>query len=143
MTRRTEQVASALHRAVQEVLTQGLSDPRLEGLLVTVTQVHVGDDLADATVRVSVLPDRNPSAAVHALNDAAGFIRRKAADRVDLARMPGLVFRLDKSLKKQAAVLREISDLARRRADAPETPLGGALYTNDESPAAEAGEEAR
>ncbi len=143
MSRRTEQVASALHRAIQEVLTQGLADPRVEGLLITVIDVHLGEDLADATVRVSVLPDRNPSAAIHALNDAAGFIRRKAGDRIVLSRLPALTFRLDKSLKRQAAVLREISDLARERESHPETGPDAPVYTQDEPPAETAGEESQ
>ena len=33
MTRRTDQVSSVLHRAVQTVIEAGLSDPRLSGAL--------------------------------------------------------------------------------------------------------------
>ena len=39
MTQRTDQVASTLKRATQMVLTRGLSDPRVQGI-ITVTRVY-------------------------------------------------------------------------------------------------------
>ena len=55
MSRRTEQLASTLHRAIQEVIGRGFQDPRISGL-ITVTSVKVTEDMRSATVMVSVLP---------------------------------------------------------------------------------------
>lgn len=99
-----------LHRAVQSVLSEGLSDPRLEAL-ITVTGVQVSADLAEAVVSVSILPEARHSAVIHGLRDAAGHIRHAASERVSLARPPRLVFKLDKSLKREARVLGAIAQV--------------------------------
>ncbi|MDX2115500.1 MAG: 30S ribosome-binding factor RbfA [Planctomycetota bacterium] len=110
MSRRTEQVASILHRAVQSVISEGLSDPRIEGV-ITITGVRVTDDFAHALVSVSVLPARNESRVIHGLNDAAGFIRRQAGERVSLHHPPRLLFKLDRSSKREAWVLSTLADI--------------------------------
>lgn len=117
MSRRAEQVSSLLRRAVQSVLAEGLSDPRLEGVLLSVTDVTVSDDLRTATVKVSVLPDTRESAAMHALRTATRHVRREAGDRTALRKLPELTFKLDRSLKKQAAVLDALSRVRAERGD--------------------------
>lgn len=121
------------------VFERGLSDPRLSGTMVTVTGVNLSQDLANATITVSVLPAKKESAAIHAIQAASAHIRREAGDRVSLSRMPQLAFRLDHALKNQAGVLEALAkvreeDLARH--PQPE-PGPEALGTNDteENPA--------
>ena len=111
MTRRTEQIASTLHRALQEVLARGLADPRFAGL-VTVTGVRVADDLKTADVLVSVLPAEKQDLTMHAIRHAAGHLRREVGDLVAMRSVPTLHFRTDASTKKQAEVLRAISRAA-------------------------------
>jgi ribosome-binding factor A len=111
MNRRAQQIASILHQAVQSVLQEGLSDPRARGM-ATVTNVRVTDDLTQAVVSVSILPEHAESKFMHALHDAANYIRRQAAERVSVHHPPRLVFKLDKSLKRQAAVLAALADVA-------------------------------
>jgi ribosome-binding factor A len=101
--RRAEQMSSIIHRAVQSVLSGGLSDPRLDAML-TVTNVRVSSDRRQATVSVSVLPEERESRVIHGLRDAARHIRREAADLIDVHRMPDLIFKLDRTIKKQAAI---------------------------------------
>ena len=110
MNRRSEQINSVLHRAIQSVLNEGFADPRLERAMITVTQVRVTDDKRTAVVSVSALPEEKQKLTLHGLKDAARHIRRKAADKVAVHRMPELVFKLDKSLKRQAAVLSAIAE---------------------------------
>ncbi|GMV24067.1 MAG: hypothetical protein AMXMBFR58_00980 [Phycisphaerae bacterium] len=107
MTRRTDRVSAALRRAVQEVIARGLSDPRVRGL-ITVTEVSVTPDLADARVSVSVLPASDQELTIHGLEAAAAHIRHEVSELVDLNRMPRLIFRPDARIKKEAAVLRDI-----------------------------------
>lgn len=113
MSRRSEQVAEVIRRAVQEVLTEGLADPRLSGLMLTVTSVTIDSDLTLALAHVSVLPHDKESRALPALRAAARHIRRRVADRIEMHKMPELQFRLDEGLKKQAGVLQAL-DMARR-----------------------------
>ena len=82
MTVRNVQVASIIQRAVQVLLTRGLSDPRVRGL-VSVTRVSVTPDLAQATVFVSVIPNTRAELTMHGLRHAAKHIRSALAATTD------------------------------------------------------------
>lgn len=118
MSKRTEQMSSIIHRAVQSVIAEGLSDPRLEGL-ITVTGARVTEDLTECIISVSVLPEKNESKAVHALQDASNYIRRQAAERLAIHHPPRLIFKLDRTGKRQAAVLSALAEIERERAQQP------------------------
>ena len=136
MSKRSLQLASIVHRAVQSVITDGLSDPRLEDTMITVTRVKVAEDLTSATLHVSILPKKSESKAVHALTAASRFIRRQAAERVSLHKMPDLLFRVDHSLEKQADLLSAFTEVERER-DAKNTapePDEPAPSTNGDTP---------
>ena len=119
MTQRTEQVASTLKRAVQEILTRGISDPRVQGL-ITVTRVDVSGDLANATVYCTVMPSKHEELSLHGLQSASRWIRRQVSDKVRFRRMPQFSFRIDEQLLKQQEVLASIAEANRedeRRAE--------------------------
>tara|TARA_B100000405_G_scaffold297117_1_gene252656 strand:- start:147 stop:566 length:420 start_codon:yes stop_codon:yes gene_type:complete len=109
MTQHSNQIESVLRRAVQDVLMRGLNDPRVRGL-VSVTRVEVTPDYADATVWCSVLPEEHGALAIRGIESAANWIRREAAEKVRLRRMPRLRFKLDGTLKKQAEVMAAIQE---------------------------------
>lgn len=100
---RTEQIGAVIRASVQAVLSRGLHDPRVRGL-ISVTAVEVTPDLAEARVMVSVLPEEHAELTMHGLRGAAGFIQRQIAGEVTAKRMPRLSFRLDDSLKKQSRI---------------------------------------
>jgi ribosome-binding factor A len=123
MSLHTDQVASVLRRAVQQVITRGLNDPRVRGL-ISVTKVHVSGDLADATVSVSVMPAEQAELTLHGLRHAARHIRTEVGRSVQMRRVPRLSFKLDESLKNEARVIAAINeavraDEQRRRRDEP------------------------
>ena len=68
------------------------------------TKVEVSPDLSDARVFVSVLPAEHSELTMHGLRSAAGHIQSEIAKEVAARRLPRLSFRLDESLKKQAAL---------------------------------------
>lgn len=103
MSVRTDQVASTLRRAVQAVISRGLHDPRVRGL-ITVTGVQVAPDLSEAYIDISVLPQKHESLTMHGLQHAARMIRSEVAKVVKLRKLPRLVFRLDESIKHQARI---------------------------------------
>ena len=119
MSRRTEKLNAEFQRAIQQVITRGLQDPRARGL-ITVTKVEVAKDLRDASVHVSVLPHEHEDLTLHALKDAAKHIRRQAGELVAMNRLPAFHFKLDSSLKKQAGVIRAIA--MQSRADTARNP---------------------
>lgn len=115
MSHRREQLASVLRRAVQGVLTRGLGDPRIRGL-ITVTEVEVSGDRRDAVVRVSILPEEQQSATFQGLCAATLHVQKLVNEQLDVRRPPHLRFQLDERLKKEAAVLsairQAVADLA-------------------------------
>lgn len=126
MSHRLEKFASTLHRAVQQVISRGLHDPRAGGL-ISVTKVDVSPDLANAIVFVSVVPEEKQNLTLHALRHAARHIRREAGELMAAKRIPELDFRVDESLKAQAEVF---DALARARAATP--PASDAATPGDE-----------
>lgn len=105
----SSQVTSVLQRAVQSLLTRGLSDPRVRGL-ITVTKVELSEDRSQAVIGVSILPEKHVELTMHGLKHAADHIRYQVSRDVKLRRVPRLVFKLDKSLKKQSEVLAAIAN---------------------------------
>ena len=112
MTQRTEQVASTLKRALQDVLARGLADPRLKGL-ITITRVEVTGDLANATVYCTVMPQTQEDLTIHGLTSASTWIRRQVADHVRFRRMPQFSFKVDEQYHRQQEVLASIAEAKR------------------------------
>ena len=108
MSHRKPQVESVLKRALSEVLTRRMSDPRIEGL-VSITQVDVSPNLHEAQVFVSVLPEKYEKRTIAALSHGAGHIHTLLCKAVRMRAVPRLVFRLDGSIKKQNAVFDAIT----------------------------------
>ena len=101
MSHRVEQITSTIQRAVQTVISRGLNDPRVRGL-VSVTKVVVDDDLAKATVFISVMPAERGELTMHGLRAATKRIRRDVGNLIRLRHTPRLIFRLDDSIKRQS-----------------------------------------
>lgn len=118
MSRRTEKVGAAVRRSLQEILAKGLADPRIRGL-ITITGVSVSEDLATATVSISVLPAEHQELTLHGLRAASGFLRKQVRAALPIRRTPSLDFRLDESIKREAAVL-DALELVRREREAKE-----------------------
>jgi ribosome-binding factor A len=95
------QVGSLVQRALQEILARGLNDPRYRGL-VSILEVRISPDLADATVFVSVLPEEHGKLTIAALDHARGHLASKLRGATALRRIPRLSFRLDDRLKRAA-----------------------------------------
>lgn len=139
MSHRREQIASTLHRAVQQVISKGLQDPRISGM-ITVTSVELSPDLKAATVLVSILPAERERLTMYGLSDATAHIRRRAGDLLDMRQVPELTFRLDSSLKRQAEVYTAIAKATAERerlaaeggADAPAEGNGSGSAGVDE-----------
>ena len=112
MTQRVDQVAATLKRTLQDVLARGLADPRVRGL-ITVTRIDVTSDLADAIVFCTVTPDEFEELNMHGVSSASGWIRREAASRMRLRRMPRLQFKIDKQLRRQQETLAAINEASR------------------------------
>lgn len=111
MSQRKLQRESVLLRAVQEVISRGLADPRIRGL-VTVTGIKLSEDGKLATVSISVLPDDRQDLTMHGLKAATKKIRKDAMAKVRLKDMPVLEFVTDPTIKQQGELLAAINKAA-------------------------------
>ena len=120
MSHRKSQIESTLRRAISKAITQQLSDPRVVGM-VTITRVDVSPDLHEAYVYVSVLPEKFQRKTVAGLIHAAGHVRSLVRKQVRMRHVPRFDFRLDETLKKEAAIFQAIeessSSMAERQND--------------------------
>lgn len=116
---RPMQIGGEIRRALQAELARGVNDPRVQGM-VSITEVLLTPDLAEARVQVSVIPEDRASLTLSGLRAAAGFLRRRVMDTTRIGRVPRILFELDDRLKRQAkldAAVREgLSDPADEQA---------------------------
>lgn len=118
MSHRKEQLASAIHRAVQTVISRGLNDPRVRGM-ISVTRVSVSEDKRNATIFISVMPAEHADLTMHGLKAAGTHIRREVGEIVDVFKLPVFTFKHDKQFQKQAEALAAI---AKARAESDDQP---------------------
>jgi ribosome-binding factor A len=119
MSRRTERVNELIRDELSELMLREVRDPRLGGL-ISITRVDVTPDLFNARIDVSVMADEaEQTAALRALNAAASFFHRELKQRLQIRRVPFLVFKLDTSIQEGAEMLRLIDEVAR---ETPATP---------------------
>jgi ribosome-binding factor A len=118
MSRRTERIGEQIRGELARLLHEETTDPRIG--LVTLTQVDVSPDLSNARVYWSVVKPKDSedhSSTEAGLESAAGFLRHRLAQILDLKRIPELRFRYDASLAQGDAtlsLLREIRDGAQK-----------------------------
>ncbi|MSR42057.1 MAG: 30S ribosome-binding factor RbfA [Phycisphaerales bacterium] len=97
------QFASYIRREVQLLLSAGLNDPRVQGM-ISVTEVLLTPDLLEARIKVSVMPADRERLTLSGLRSAAGHLRLRILHEGRLGRIPQLCFEIDERLKKGAAL---------------------------------------
>jgi ribosome-binding factor A len=109
-SRRVQKVAEAIREVVSMAILTELQDPRVRD--VTVTGVEASGDLRFAKVMVSVMGDETrQNLTLRGLQNAAGFLQAKIADRLDLRWTPRLNFVLDQGVKRSIAVARILREV--------------------------------
>lgn len=97
------------------ILTE-LRDPRVKN--VTVLGVEVAPDMREAKVVVSIMGNKTQQAtSLRGLQNSAGFLQAKIADRIDTRYTPKLKFVLDDGVKKSMAVSQILEQIAAERAE--------------------------
>lgn len=122
-SRRAQKLAEAIREVVSMAILAELKDPRVRD--VTVTYVEASDDMRYAKVHVSVMGSQSRQhLSVRGLQNAAGFLQAKIAERLQLRYTPKLTFVLDQGVKRSIEVARILKEVL------PSSPA-------DEPPAAE------
>ena len=92
-----------MRHALSEILTrEDFFDPDLVNVSITISEISVSPDLANARVYTMPLGGKNADIVLPALNRLAPIIQREVAGRVHLRRVPKLKFMLDDSFENAA-----------------------------------------
>jgi len=98
---RTSRIGEVIMRELAQMIQHEVSDPRVG--MVTVSHVAVTPDLKYAKVFVTRLngveSEQDVSECIAGLTNAAGFLKRGIAKRVEIRTVPELRFHYDKSLE--------------------------------------------
>ena len=109
-SRHVLKAAQAIREVVSTAIITDLRDPRIEN--VTVTRVEVSGDMRHARIHVSVMGEQtNTRNVLKGLNNAAGFLQRKVANRIDTRYTPKLQFVLDEGLKHSLEVTKILEEV--------------------------------
>lgn len=108
-SRRLLKAAQAVREVVSMAILTELRDPRVK--YVTVTKVEVLPDMKQAKVYVTIMGDETQQRlSLRGLQNAAGFLQAKIAERIDTRYTPRLEFLLDEGAKN----LQQIDQILRR-----------------------------
>jgi len=117
--KRSHRVGDLIREIIAEMILKDLSDPRLE--TVTITDVEVTDDLKQARVFFSARGNQaQEEAAVHALESAAGMIRKKLGREMRVRYIPELIFQVDHSFEYGSKIDRLIQTIQEEKAGDPQ-----------------------
>jgi len=95
--RRNSRLSVEMKRVISEIIRNDVKDPRISDLM-SITDVHVTEDLKYAKVYVSTYGDIEQT--LIALESAKGFIKKEIGKRTKIRLIPELIFIKDDSIEK-------------------------------------------
>ena len=115
-SRRLLKAASAIREVVSMAILTELRDPRVKN--VTVIGVEVLPDMKSAKVQVSIMgSEKEQQLSLSGLQNAAGFLQKRIAERIETRYTPRLTFVLDKGVKNSLEVARILHEVLPPKAD--------------------------
>lgn len=98
-TVKQKRLEGIIRKNISDIIQFGLKDPNVG--FVTITDVKVSNDHSYAKVFVSFLgKNERAQAGLKALNRAKGFIKTQLSQRMDIRRIPDLIFEIDKVMEQ-------------------------------------------
>lgn len=118
---RPDRVAEQIRHEMGALLMRELRDPGIG--FITITRVKVSPDLQVARIYYTSMADEKGRAATKAaLTRALPFLRRQIGQRIQLRRVPELVFHFDEGIAHQARVEEILIDIQKDREVNPVQP---------------------
>ena len=128
-SRRLLKAAEAIREVVAASILTEIRDPRVRD--VTVVGVKVSPDMREAKVAVSIMGDEaQQQLSLRGLQNSAGFLQSKIANRIDTRHTPRLQFVIDKGVQHSLLVGEILEKIKREQQDAGQTTD---METDDES----------
>jgi len=91
-----KRIASAITKEVSDIIANEASDNFLKS--ITITCCEVNNDLSIAKVYFTSLLDLPKETLEKETNEAASYIRKELADRIEIRHTPKLEFKFDESI---------------------------------------------
>ncbi len=137
---KNNRVSMEVQRELSSIIRNEVKDPRIP-VMLSVTNVYVAPDLKTCRAYISVLGGKEElDAAMEGLKKAAGFIRSRLAQNMNLRNTPEIRFIADESIGYGVSMIKTIEDQieedTRKRREADE-----ALGLSGETPEASGTEE--
>jgi ribosome-binding factor A len=131
-SRRLLKANEAIREVVSIAILTELRDPRVKN--VTVVGVDVAPDMKSAKVSVSIMGDeKQQKLSLSGLQNAAGFLQQKIAERIDTRYTPRLSFVMDKGVKNSLEVMRILNEvLPKEKAEATDEEAPDEDATDEE-----------
>ncbi len=108
---RTQRIAEEMRRTLSDIIRNDLKDPRIP-IVTSITNIKLAKDLKYAKVFVSIYADNDEKqAAIEALKNSSGFIRRTLGQKMIIRALPELTFVLDESLEYGSYMNQKIEEL--------------------------------
>ncbi len=98
-TNRQKKIAGVIQQDIAEILQNAMRESG-QGVIITVTKVHITPDLSDAKIYISIFPTDNRDRIVMETQEHSNAIKYQLAKRTrhQLRRVPELHFFVDDSL---------------------------------------------
>ncbi len=110
--KRTDRISEEIKKELSSVI-RDLKDPRIP-MMTSVVNVNVTNDLSYAKAYISVMgTDEEKKAAIKALSQAAGYVRREIGGRIKLRCVPEFTFELDTSIEYGAHINKLLNDISK------------------------------
>ena len=107
---KNNRVSMEVQRELSVIIRDEVKDPRIPPLL-SVTNVYVAPDLKTCRAYISVLGDQSElDSAMEGLKKAAGFIRRRLAQTMNMRNTPEIRFIADNSIEYGVSMIKTIED---------------------------------
>lgn len=97
MSIKLERLENDFVEEISKIIKMEVKDKRID--FVTVTDVHITNDLSFAKVYITTLDESKKDEVVKVLNRASNFIERELSKRIEIRKMPNITFVYDNSIE--------------------------------------------
>lgn len=106
-----DRISEDIKRSFNNILLE-IKDPRVNSSLISVLRLDLTNDLSYATIYISSLDGLDcAKIAVEGLNSAKGYIKKEMAKRLEIRKIPELVFKATDSIEFSSNLEKMIRDI--------------------------------
>ena len=115
---RIEKVSALLKKELTLIFLNDLEDDLTSSYFVNISKIELTGDLQYCKVHISATADQEiKKQIVENLNHKKSFIKHKLSQRVEMRRMPEIMFKEDKVIEKGLSVLKVLEELRNKKAE--------------------------